>query len=263
MGWRSGAQGSRTNPLNYGVAYEICTTVEAVDPFRGIVVFFLPIILLLATVLGLATSLFFAKRQNTLQPLSVYEKSMFILAALAILFAWPLYFSPLFKYGVVTIWACFFVMVAALSQLRPLNIAAVIVLGVLLVYLVDPWYGNEILTLAYDRAPPPADAVHGYSGVLASIATQYLGAMKAGGGDCVAFYDYFLRDSMTEDRDRRDNPDKFTFGWCSRDWFTALGLFEVITILFVFLLFFVTLITHLRNVLFTKAEKTEEVVGWY
>lgn len=262
MGWKSGALGQRSNPLYFRVPFEICTTVEALDPFRGILVFFFPLILLMATVLGLATTLFFAKRQNTLQPLSAYEKSMFVLATLAIFMSWPLYFSPLWKYAIITIWFCFFTMAAALSQIRLLNIAAIILLGTLLIYLIDPWYGNEILTLAYDRAAPERDAVHGYTGVLASLASQYISTSRPN-GFCTSWYSYFERDTLTEDRVRRDNPSKYTFGFCQRDWFTALGIFEVIAVMIVFLLFFVTLITHLRNILFTKAEKTEEVVGWY
>jgi len=192
---------------------------------------------------------------------------MLYLGFLAIFFSWPIYFTPIFVYGVVTVWVSFFTILAALSQLRPLNIAATIVLGVLLVYLIDPFYGNEILTLAQSRAPPPANSVHGNTGVLAALATQYLStesqAALSSPNSCTSFYDYFSRSPLTEDRLRFDNPHKFTFGFCQRDWFTALGIFEVIAILLVFLMFFVTLITHLRNILFTKAEKAEEAIGWY
>jgi len=259
MGLRQGVKNQFNNPNNFLISYDICTTIESLTPIRATLMYFAPLIFLLATFLGLAFTLFFAKRQNSLQPLSAYEKSMFALAAGVILFAWPLYFSALWKYGLVTIWVAFFTILAALSQIRGLNIAAVVVNGILLIYLVDPFFGSEIFTLAFDRTPPRHTSVHAYSGVLSSILTLYDNEQVA----CQDFYDYFKRDPNTEDRLRWDNPMKNSFGFCSRDWFTALGIFEAIAMLLVFLLFFVSLITHIRNVLFGKAEKTEEVVGWY
>lgn len=259
IGLRLGAAGKFNNPKDFRVPYEVCTTIEAMTPIRATLMYFGPLILLLATFLGLAFTLFFAKRQNSLQPLSAYEKSMFALACGVILFSWPLYFSALFKYGLALIWTAFFTILAALSQIRGLNIAAVVANGVLLIYLIDPFFGSEIFNLAFSRAPPRSNSVHAYSGVLSSILMLYDNDQV----DCQSFYDYFKRDPATEDRLRWDNPHKMSFGFCSRDWFTALGIFEAIALMLVFILFFVSLITHIRNILFGKAEKTEEVVGWY
>eukprot|EP00992_Anisonema_acinus_P015420 TRINITY_DN9746_c0_g1_i1.p1 TRINITY_DN9746_c0_g1~~TRINITY_DN9746_c0_g1_i1.p1 ORF type:complete len:752 (-),score=189.58 TRINITY_DN9746_c0_g1_i1:89-2344(-) len=259
QGLRPGSKGIASNRQNFRIPFEVCTSVEALTPFRAVQAFFVPLMLLLATYISLATTLFFAKRQSTLQPLSTYEKAMFGVAVVVILFSWPLYFSPLYKYAVITIWAAFFTIFAALSQMRGLFIAAIVILGVVLVYLFDPFYGNEILTLAFERTPPQADSVHGYSGVLHSI-TELISNDQAA---CTGWYDYFVRDVNVEDQLRWDNPMKKTFGFCSRGWFVALYLFELISMTGTFLLFFVTLVTHIRNVLFFKAQKSEEVVGWY
>jgi len=252
-------KGVSSNRANFLIPFEVCTSIEALTPFRAIQAFFVPLCLLLATYLSLAVTLFFAKRQSTLQPLSTYEKSMFGLACLTIFFSWPLYFSPLYKYALVTNWACFFVIFAALSQMRELNIAALVVLVVVLIYLVDPFYGNEILTLSFDRTTPRSDSVHGYAGVLHSISELISNGQMA----CTGWYDFFIRDKNVEDQLRWDNSQKVTYGFCARDWYSALFLFELIAIMLTFLLFFVSLVTHIRNILFFKAQKTDEVVGWY
>lgn len=259
MGLRGGAPGAPFNRYEFRVPYEVCTSVEGLTPFVAVQAFVVPLFLLIATFISLAATLFFAKRQSTLQPLSTYERSMFALCCVIILFAWPFFFSPLYKYGVVTIWAAFFVMLASLSQLRQLNIAALVVITVLLIYLVDPFYGNEILTLAEDRDAPPINSVHGYSGILSSTAMQIL----SGQSRCIEWYNFFQRDPKTEDRLRWDNPEKTSFGFCSRGWYVALALFGGILIALTFFLFFVTLVTHIRNILFEKAQKTDDVVGWH
>jgi len=150
-------------------------------------------------------------------------------------------------------------MLASLSQLRALNLGAIIVLGICLIYLIDPFYGNEILTLAEDRRPPLFNGVHGYSGVLSSLAMHTINGQTA----CTTWYDFFSRDVATEDQLRWDNPAKITFGFCARDWMTFLSIFSGLLIIVVFVLFFVTLITHIRNTLFEKAQKTDDLVGWY
>lgn len=259
QGLRPGSRGVVYNRKDFRVPFEVCTSMEALTPFRAVQAFVVPLVLLLATYVGLATTLFFAKRQSTLQPLSTYEKSMFALSCLVILFSWPIFFSPLYKYGIVTIWAAFFTIFASLSQMRGLNMAALVILGIVLLYLVDPFYGNELLTFSFERVPPKSDSVHGYSGVLHSISEMATNDQSA----CTGWYDYFTRDVNVEDQLRWDNPHKKTFGFCSRGWMVSLYLFELIALALTFLLFFVSLVTHIRNILFFKAQKTDEVVGWY
>lgn len=271
MGLRSGALGQPGNRKDFRVPYEVCTEMEGMTPFRAILAYLLPLFLLAATFTSLFATLNFAKRQSSLQPLSVYEKSMFVFATISILLSWPLFFSTMYKYGIVWIWAMFFVMLASLSQLRALNIAAIIILGITLIYVIDPFYGNEILTLASGRIPPPMAGVYGWSGVLGSIVMNAIGDYSY----CTTWYDYFRRDPLVQDM-RYENPtgdltdlsvsvSHHTYGFCSRGWFVTLAVLEGINIIITYFLFFLTLITHIRNILFEKAQKTDDVVRqpWY
>jgi hypothetical protein len=271
MGIRSGARNQIFNRIDFRVPYEVCTEMEGMTPFRATLAYLLPIFLLAATFISLFATLNFAKRQSSLNPLSIYEKSMFVFATISILLAWPLFFSTMYKYGIVWIWIMFFVMLASLSQLRALNIAAIIVLGILLIYVIDPFYGNEILTLASDRVPPPMSGVYGWTGVLASIVMNAIGDYSY----CTTWYDYFRRDPLVEDM-RLNNPtgslidttvslSHHTYGFCSRGWFVTLAVLEGINIIVSYFLFFLTLVTHIRNILFEKAQRTDDVVRqpWY
>merc|ERR1712170_338462 len=115
MGLREGAANQPFNPRNYRIPFETCTKIEAMTPPIAVTAYFLPLMLLLATYLGLAATLFFAKRINTFNPISSYEKLVYVLAILAVLFAWPLFFSSLYKYGLVVAFGAFVCILAALS----------------------------------------------------------------------------------------------------------------------------------------------------
>jgi hypothetical protein len=69
---------------------------------------------------------------------------------------------------------------------------------------------------------------------------------------CTSWYDFFLRDDLTEDWQRFDNPTKLTFGFCAREWVATLMVLCLFNIVFLAVLFFVTTITHLKNVLVKK-----------
>jgi len=213
--------------------------------------FLLPIALLLATFLGLAFSLFFAKRQNQMNPISGYEKAILTFAFLIIFFGWPLYFSPLYRYGVVIVWTGFFSIVAALAGIRGLVLAAAFVQLLLLVYIFDPFGGNELFNLAHTRAPENAFGA-AYSGIFLSINALHRGNDVAyPGARCTAFYaGWFVR---TPQEDPWVNPpDKFTFGFCAREWFGALLIIEIINTLWIIILFLVTIVAHIKNVLVKK-----------
>jgi hypothetical protein len=273
LGIRAGSRGSFSNRIDFRVPYEVCTQIEGMTPFRATLAFLLPLFLLAATFIAFFATLNFAKRQNSLQPLSYYEMIIVAISALSILLAWPLYFSSTYKYGIVWIWSMFFVMLAALSQQRALNIASIVVLGLLIIYVVDPFYGNEFLTLASDRTPPPASGIHGYTGVIGSLVMNVAGDY----GACTNWYDYFRRDPLVEDP-RLLNPangllidtpflglSHHTYGFCARGWLVALCVFTGLDIIVTYFLFFMALVTHIRNILFEKAQKTDDVVRqpWY
>lgn len=255
MGLRPGSPGSRLSSVNYNVPFEICTEIESVTPYRATFAYILPAGLLAATFIGMAFSLFFAKRMNALNPLSAYERSMLGLALFAVLLSWPLYFSPMYKYGVVFIWVAFFTIVAALAGLKRLVVVALILQAIVLVYIFDPWGGNEILNLAYHRV----DRLNGfgYSGVFLSLRNLWndtsAGGLDFPGWRCVDFYDgYFLRDPAVEDNGRIQDPLRSTYGYCGREWIAVLlYLSGIIAVIFI-VLFVVTLITHAKNVLVKK-----------
>jgi len=259
MGWRSGASGSRFSTNDFNVPYEVCTEIESVTPYRATFAYILPAGLLAATFLGLAFTLFFAKRMNALNPLSAYERTMMALSLLAVILSWPLYFSPMYKYGLVFIWVALFTIVAALAGLKRLVVIALVLQVIVLIYIFDPFGGNEILNLAYHRV----DRLNGfgYSGVFLSVrnlwndtsSDSFQDALDYPGWRCVDFYDgYFLRDPMTEDRERLHDPMRSTYGYCGREWIAVLlYLSGVITLTYI-TLFVVTLITHAKNVLVKK-----------
>jgi hypothetical protein len=222
---------------------------------RAIIAYYFPLILLLATYIGLAFSLFFAKRQNALSPLSGYEKGMYVLALLLILFSWPMYFAPVWRYGVVIIWIAFFTIVAALAGIRSLVLVAAILQLVGFIYLIDFFYGSDIFSLASVR-PYGTDAA-GSSGNLLSMLNMWRAPVGPNGAlpgqRCVDWYlGFFRRDDATEDWQRFDNPTKFTFGFCAREWVAALMVLGLFNIVLLAVLFFVTVITHLKNILVKK-----------
>jgi hypothetical protein len=256
MGFRAGSPGSRFAGNDYNIPFEVCTEIESVTPYRATFAYILPAGLLAATFLGLAFTLFFAKRMNALNPLSAYERAMMALALFAVILSWPLYFSPMYKYGVVFTWVALFTIVAALAGLKRLVVVALVLQVIVLIYIFDPFGGNEILNLAYHRV----DRLNGFgfSGVFLSVRnlwndTASEDAFDFPGWRCVDFYDgYFLRDPLTEDQQRLHDPLRSTYGYCGREWIAVLlYLTGVITLTYI-TLFVVTLITHAKNVLVKK-----------
>jgi hypothetical protein len=263
-----GISGNRYNDYNVGVFSEVCSSVENLHPLRGVLAFFLPIVLLAAMFLGLAFTLFFAKKQNAINPLSGYEKAIVALSFLVIVFAWPLFFSPLYKYGVAIIWVAFFSLLSAIAGVKRLLPIALVVQVILLVYIFDPFAGNEILNLSYTRqvnlkptrgdGSGTADAGVAYSGVFLSIMALWRGdGVAYRGARCTRFYDgYFQRDSWVEDFERRDfGGSKTTFGFCAREWFATLMIVEILMAMWVIILFVVTLVAFIKNVLVYKVIK--------
>jgi hypothetical protein len=251
MGHRE-ASLSQWNANNFRLPYEVCTEKESLNLPRAIIAYYFPLILLIATYLGLAISLFFAKRQNALSPLSGYEKAMYVFALLLILFSWPMYFAPIWRYGVVTIWIAFFTIVAALSGIRVLVLAAAIAQIIGFIYLIDFWYGSDLFTLASVQ-PRSTNGVGSTGNILSAVKmwrTQ-LGNTPYG-QQCTSWYDFFNRDDLTEDWQRFDNPTKLTFGFCAREWVSTLMVLCLFNIVLLAVLFFITVITHLKNILVKK-----------
>jgi len=260
---RSGTANSRNNYNEFRAEYYTCTTIEALTPDRATMAFLHPIVMLVAIFVSFATSFFFARRANAMIPLTAYQKGMFAIASICVVFSLPLIFAgSLYKYALVIMWICFFTIIVALTQIRGLYITAAVFHVVLLIYLIDPFYGNELLTLAHTRAVPGASfnvSGVGFNGILHSINSIWRNPDNTSmplGLRCTNFYlGWFTRDPNVEDRQRFDNPDKPTFGYCSRDYGMILYIFSGLTIILVYFLFFLTLITHMRSILIGKADR--------
>ena len=244
--------------VDLGVPFEFCTTTEALTVFKGAQAYAVPSLLLFASYLGLAFTLYFSRQRHSRSPFTSPEKSLCLVSALAILLSCPFYFSPLFKYGVVTCWASFFVILTAFAGTRSLNITTVLVLTVVFLYLVDPFYGSQLFTFASSDTAPVYDSVHGYSGVLGSVTMLYLNSQQ----QCTDWYNFFTRDSDTEDNVRLVNPLETTFGLCERSWLMALGICGALLICVVVLQIFLTVARHVVDVLSDKVEQLEANTQW-
>eukprot|EP01012_Entosiphon_sulcatum_P013024 TRINITY_DN182_c0_g1_i1.p1 TRINITY_DN182_c0_g1~~TRINITY_DN182_c0_g1_i1.p1 ORF type:complete len:799 (-),score=136.55 TRINITY_DN182_c0_g1_i1:106-2502(-) len=257
---------SRNNFRDFRIGYDTCTTIEALTPDRGILAFLIPIVLLTAIFICYAISFFFARRVNALTPLTAYQKGIFAIASIIVLFMLPFIFAgTLYKYALLVMWGCFFTIIVSMSPYPLLYVIAALVHAVLLIYYIDPFYGNELLTLSHSK-PLPNEFLTtsgvGFNGILHSISSIWntrdvsTGAITENGLRCTALYLFwFNRDPAVEDRVRWDNPAKPTFGYCSRDYGMILYIFGGLSIILMYFLFFLTLITHLRNVLISKADR--------
>jgi hypothetical protein len=230
-GFKGGAIGMRHNHWNYGTSgtfdgpemYELCSSVEHITTIKGFWIFVLPATLLLASHLGLALVMVFASKA-TPRYFSKLELLMMLVAIIVSYLAMPLFFSPNWKYPVFIIFAQLFVFLTASARIRWLNVACVVIqLGILL-YVFDPFHGNAFLTTSSNRFPDGTDDVM-TSGLLHSITKSWHSVDQARMQRwCTTFYDYFAFDPILRDFERRDNPQVFTFGYCSRAFGNALLL---------------------------------------
>lgn len=235
--------GNRRNPLEYGVRYEVCSTIEQMDVLRAYWIFVLPTFLLASTFLGVAVVVCFITH-STRRSYSYVERAMIVLAVLTTIFGLPAYFAPIYKYGVWVCFTCIFTMIAAGARVRWLNAAAVALNFVLLMYLFDPFNGNRYFNFASLRVengdPDPESG-----GLLAATGKTWRSLNSAKFTRyCTTWYDYFAIDSQMVD-ERWYNMDRVTYGYCSRGWVTALLIFEMLVLLLTlvqFVLCFIALI---------------------
>eukprot|EP00996_Jenningsia_fusiforme_P003041 NODE_384_length_2323_cov_178.257696_g356_i0.p1 GENE.NODE_384_length_2323_cov_178.257696_g356_i0~~NODE_384_length_2323_cov_178.257696_g356_i0.p1 ORF type:complete len:713 (-),score=117.60 NODE_384_length_2323_cov_178.257696_g356_i0:118-2256(-) len=228
------------NGNDYSEEFSVCTQIEQMNTFKAFWVFVLPFEMLFAVFLGLALALGFASHANTHNPRSYIfiERFMIALAILTVFFAIPYFFSPLYKYGIVQALVALVVIITAAARLRWLNFLAIVLQGIFLIYLIDPFHGSAYFTLASGRhVSGVIDSET--AGVLHLINKTFTSTRDP--SFCTDWYDYFRFDPAVQDFDRFDNPLVTTFGYCSRAWVMALYLFTGGTILFS-MVQFVTLI---------------------
>jgi hypothetical protein len=234
---RPGAKGSRNNWFNWAQGqfatveeiYEQCSSSEHLTTTKSFWIFVLPAMLLLASHLGLALVLVFAAKA-TPRTFSKLEIMMMLLALAISYLAMPLYFAPVWKYGIWIIFAQLVVFLTATARIHWLNVLCLVVQFITLVYVFDPFHGNAYLTLSNYRIwgnPNAAGDDVMSSGLLHSITKSWhTNVLTDTQQWCTNFYDYFLLDPTLRDVERYDNSAISTFGYCSRGWSTALMIFS-------------------------------------
>lgn len=240
---------SKYNSINFGTVdtptiYEVCSSMEAITTIKAFWVFVLPSILLLAAHLALALVMVFATKA-TPRSFSKLEYSLMALAVIISYLAMPLFFSPVWKFGVWVIISQLVVFLTAAARIRWLNVLCVLVQLITLVFLFDPFHGNALLTLTHTRklvGMVGTDDVM-QSGILHAVAQSWHTIDLTSSQDyCSRFYDYFKLDTMLRDTERFDNGMVSTFGYCSRGWVLALLVLASFVAVGVFLQAFLSLL---------------------
>jgi hypothetical protein len=191
---------------------------------------------------------------------SFIESGMILFALIAIIFALPTFFSPAFKYGVLIVLVGLITILSAAARVRSLNVLALAALVLAVLYCFDPFTGNQYLTmvsfrtLSQDLAGSQGNAQYPYSnqripgqpdyltnGLLHLITHMWRDSQNF----CVDFYDYFRLDDNLLDKNRFDNPEVSTYGYCTRGWVFALLIFEIIAMSALVILTVITLIALL------------------
>eukprot|EP01006_Ploeotia_vitrea_P047390 TRINITY_DN67123_c0_g2_i3.p1 TRINITY_DN67123_c0_g2~~TRINITY_DN67123_c0_g2_i3.p1 ORF type:complete len:748 (+),score=124.56 TRINITY_DN67123_c0_g2_i3:22-2244(+) len=258
---RPNAVGNQYNWVEFGVKYEQCSHIEQLSALKAFWVFVLPVALLIMTLIGLALMLVFANKAAA-RSYSFIEAAMIGVAALAIVFALPTFFSPLYKYGVLVVFAGLITIAAAAVRVPAFNVIAVVVLLFVLLHLIDPFHGNNFLNFASLRTPfgepdPEAAGIFHATGKLFRNDSSVRDVMY-----CTQWYDYFRLDPQLRDTDRYDNPYVRTYGYCGRPWIIALYVFEAILFILALLLFVIALIGLLLRFRSQRFEPVElEVRG--
>jgi hypothetical protein len=144
--------------VNYGNTYDVCTTVEYLNPIRAVMVFVAPTGFLLMSLGLLAFAFVFALRQAD-RSYFLTEKLLVVLAIAEAFFAWPLFFSPQFKYGIFVTLAAAATVCAAGARIKYTHAVMAVTQTVLVLWLLDPFAGSDFFTLASwkDAVTPNAD----------------------------------------------------------------------------------------------------------
>jgi len=246
--------------------YWQCSVVEHLDTVKGFLLFALPAILLASSLSALGLALIFANKSSP-RRYSFLERTLILFAVLSVFLILPVFFSPLYKYAEVVVLASVVAIITAAIRVRWLNIFAIVILAVTVIYIFDPFYGNAFLTLAYNRQfsgingqtvgtnlIPNPPVVNGQpdligepdvetSGILHATAQMHMNSSYTLSiASCTTFYDYFTVDQSLLDLDRRDLKENVTFGYCSRAYIIALLFFEGFASIFVLLQLIVALL---------------------
>jgi hypothetical protein len=261
-GIRPGSVGNPFNWVEFGnapewIKYSQCTVIESMSILQALWIFALPTIFLLMSLLGLVLVLVYANKTPA-RAYSIVERLLFIAAVLTIIFAFPFYFSPVYKYAIVIVFVSLLALLTASSHIKWLNTLVIIALIFVLLYIFDPFHGNPFLSFASLRTPVTAVPDAESAGLF-----HVVGKMWRNHTDviitryCTGFYNYFGLDPQLQDLDRNDNPHVYTFGYCSRGWTLALLVFAAILAILVVLLFVLAILARLLR--FKRIEEFEPI----
>jgi len=248
------AGSSRNNYVEVTIPYDICTTVEQIDIIRAWWMFVLPSFLLIGTLVCLALALVFANRVDRTARRGL-EKGIIFTAIIAIGFSTTTFFAPIYKYGTVIVFVSIFAIITAAARKIRMYVVCIIFQFIAIWYLIDPFHGNDYLTLAVDRTlashadPRAAGLWHATTRIWDFPDT------------CWDFYaNYFRFDPMIRDITRFDEPNNPSFGYCSRGWVSALLVFDgviIVAIVVQILLSIITLLIRGRMLV-----SVTETVAW-
>eukprot|EP00999_Lentomonas_sp_LEN2_P003077 NODE_92_length_2352_cov_157.526292_g71_i0.p1 GENE.NODE_92_length_2352_cov_157.526292_g71_i0~~NODE_92_length_2352_cov_157.526292_g71_i0.p1 ORF type:complete len:727 (-),score=211.78 NODE_92_length_2352_cov_157.526292_g71_i0:109-2289(-) len=249
-GVRAGALGAPANDMEYMIKYEQCTIIENLGPIKAFWVYVLPAFLLTATLLALALVILFANNVSA-RSYSFVESGMVIVGVLLILAALPFYFSPAYKYSVLFVIVSLMCVLSASARVKWLNIVALAATIVLILYVVDPFHGNELFNFGYYRLENGQPDAEG-AGIFHTVQDLFNRPKM-----CTDYYKYFMMDPLLHDNERIHNPHKTTFGYCSRGWIMTLLVFAAVCMILTLLLFTLTLIALMLRFRKQKYEPIE------
>lgn len=159
--------------VNYGNTYDVCTTVEYLNPIRAVAVFVVPTALLLMSVGILLLASVFALRQAD-RSYFLTEKILVVLAVALAFFTWPLFFSPQFKYGIIAMAAAASTIAAAGARIKYTHVVMAVVYVVLVLFLLDPFSGSELFNLTSWKDAATGFADFRANGIHRHITTNWL-----------------------------------------------------------------------------------------
>lgn len=222
---REGSQGSPSNWVDFMVYYEVCTEVEQMSPHRALWLFVYPCLWLLTTLLSTGLVLVFAYKAAS-RSFAAIEHAMMVFAVSIILLSIIFFFCPAYKYAFVIIFVQLFTILTAAARIKELNILCVFLQVVLIIYLFDPFHGNQYFTLASSRlnnGQPDRET----AGIIHIIGKMWRSnALVASEHFCPEYYlGHGLHDEILRDTDRFDNPNIKHFAYCSRAYIALLLYF--------------------------------------
>lgn len=130
--------------------YDVCTEVEALDVLKAFYVFVLPTLMLIFSFAGFAITIVYANRITGRNFKSI-ERVLVLIGTALVLLAMPLYFSPQYKYGAIATLLGLLTIFVASSRIRTAHGILVLVYLFAVLYFVDPFAGNQILSLNSER----------------------------------------------------------------------------------------------------------------